>query len=48
MMQQLYERSTGSLKRHIIYFAEGFAYSSFVVGDDDDLTDEEWAMVMVS
>lgn len=48
MMQQLYERSTGSLKRHIIYFAEGFVYSSIVVGNDDDLTDEEWAMVIVS
>lgn len=51
MMQQLYERSTGSLKRHIIYFAEGFVSSSFVVGHDD-LTDEVWVattvMVMVT
>jgi fermentation-respiration switch protein FrsA (DUF1100 family) len=28
MMQQLYERSTGSLKRHIIYFADGFVSTS--------------------
>lgn len=30
MMQQLYERSTGSLKRHIIYFAEGTHMDTFM------------------